>query len=237
MASRWARLLPDAPLLPNLPAASAVVERFRNLAVQVEEKMPPEPASGTVLAVTGADSGSGKTFTSLNLALSISRGGERRVLIVEADVWQPKFHNYFEIYPEAPGLIQVLEQNLSVKDVTMSALSSRGMEIDLVAAGGRGLIGGILGVSKLEQSLEQMRSLYEVIVIDSPPHSLATGRVLASIADRLLIVVRAGQTRRSALEEVLGGLEPSKLVGFVLNYTRNSKEPYSHYYGNYAGSR
>ena len=73
----------DAPLILHVDPPSFVAEQFRSLAVHVEERINPIGTWGYVLTVTSPEEGAGKTLTSLNLALTLTRGEERRVLLVE----------------------------------------------------------------------------------------------------------------------------------------------------------
>jgi Mrp family chromosome partitioning ATPase len=69
------------------------------------------------------------------------------------------------------------------------------------------------------------------VVIDSPPMALlASARSLAARADGVVLVVRAGQSKRHDIEKTLSALGPEKLIGAVLNGARISQRGYREYY-------
>jgi Mrp family chromosome partitioning ATPase len=79
--------------------------------------------------------------------------------------------------------------------------------------------------------LTEARSAYEIVVIDSPPLGLlAAARSLATRCDGVVLVVRAGQSKRKAIEKSLSTLGPEKTVGVVLNGMRVSARGYRGYY-------
>ncbi len=217
--SRRARLRPDMPVIySELPAPSFAAEQLRTLAFQIEEAVQAAAAEGGyALAVTSPDPGAGKTLTSLNLALTLAQEGERRVLLVETDLWKPSLSRYLELESPEPGLCQLIEDGGSLKDATVPIW---GAGLDLLPAGGQGRVGNLLAHRRMSELIAEMRSLYEIVVLDSPPFVLASGRALASAANGALLVVRAGRTKKKAIEEVLSTLGPAKVVGMALNGTR-----------------
>ncbi len=217
---RRARLRPDMPVLySELPAPSFAAEQLRTLAFQVEEAAQSSAGgrSGFALAVTSPDPGAGKTLTSLNLALTLAQEGERRVLIVETDLWKPSLSRYLELESPEPGLCQLIEDGGSLKDAIVPIW---GAGLDLLPAGSRGRVGNLLAQRRMTELISEMRSLYEIVVLDSPPFVLASGRALASAADGVLLIVRAGRTKKKGIEEVLSTLGPAKVLGMALNGTR-----------------
>src|SRR4029079_14344929 len=100
----------DALVVLHMDPPSLPPDKYRSLAVQVEERVSPIATWGFVVTVTSAEEGAGKTLTSLNLALTLTRGNERRVLLVEGDLWRPRLYSYLSPEPpEKPGLLQVVE--------------------------------------------------------------------------------------------------------------------------------
>jgi uncharacterized protein YijF (DUF1287 family) len=109
-----------------------------------------------------------------------------------------------------------------------------GTELDVLWAGELGRTTGLMAQRRLSRFVEEMRSTYEVVVIDAPPVMLASGRALADCSDAVLVLVRAGQTKRRGIEEVLSVLAPDKVLGFVLNGARQTSEKGYAYYAGYA---
>lgn len=219
----------EAPLILHVDPPSFVAEQFRSLAVHVEERINPIGTWGYVLTVTSPEEGEGKTLTSLNLALTLTRGEERRVLLLEGDLWRPQLHTYFDGDPqEAPGLQQVLARELPLADAAIPVEES---SLDVLFAGASRTAGDKMSGRRMSEVLAEARAAYEVVVIDSPPMVLlASARSLAARSDGVALVVRANQTRKRSLEKTLSALGPDKVIGIVLNGARLSNRVYRGYY-------
>ena len=223
------RLRQEAPLVLHMDQPSYAAEQYRCLAFQVEERINPIGTWGYALTVTSPEEGAGKTLTSLNLALTLTRGEEKRVLLVEGDLWHPQLSTYLDPeQPDRPGLLQVLERRRSLAEAVVSVT---GTGLDVLTAGVQGVAGDVLSGRRMSEVLTEMRAAYEVVVVDSPPLALmATARSLATRSDGVVLVVRAGQTTRKEIEGTLGVLGPEKLVGVVLNGAKAPRRGYRSYY-------
>jgi Mrp family chromosome partitioning ATPase len=205
------------------------------LALRVEELCPNlDPEIGHVVAVTGAEPGCGKTLTSLNLALALTRGWDRKVLLIEGDIWKPSLGEYLEIDPKSPGLVQVLRRGVKERDA-VTAVCERGGEFpetafSVLPAGFRSDGEDLVGGPRMKALLDVLRARWDRIILDCPPIELASGRALANAADVVLVVVRAGQTRQKQLERLLTALGPGRRVGLVLNGAREATPRYDGYY-------
>jgi len=227
--SRRLQLRDDAPVINYLDPPSFAAEQYRSLAVQVEERINPLGTLGFALTITSPEEGAGKTLTSLNLALTLTRGQERRVLLLEGDLWRPQVHTYFvPERPDRPGLQQVLERRLPFADAVVAL---EGSSLDVLMAGASGMPGDVMSSRRMSEVLNEARAAYEVVVIDSPPMGLlASARSLAARSDGVVVVVRAGQTKKGGLEKTLAAIGPEKLIGAVLNCARISDRGYRGYY-------
>lgn len=228
-ASRRVQLRGDAPVINYLDPPSFAAEQYRGLAVQVEERINPLGTWGYALTVTSAEEGAGKTLTSLNLAMTLTRGRERRVLLLEGDLWRPQLHTYFlPERPDRPGLQQVLEGSTTLAD---SVVSLEGSSLEVLLAGSSGVSGDVMSGRRMSEVLSEARAGYEVVVIDSPPMNLlASARSIAARSDGVVLVVRAGQSQKLAIEKTLSALGPDKLIGAVLNFAKISDRGYRGYY-------
>ena len=224
-----ARLREDAPVVLHMDPPSFAAEQYRSAAVQVEERVSPIATWGFVLTVTSAEEGAGKTLTSLNLALTLTRGEERRVLLVEGDLYRPQLHTYFDPdLKERPGLLQVIEKRLPLAE---AVLGVAGTKLDVLTAGIDGMAGDVLSGRRISEVLTEMRSAYEMVVVDAPPMALlASARSLAGRSDGVVLVVRAGQSKSKGLERAFAAIGPEKLIGVLLNGARVSKRGYRDYY-------
>jgi Mrp family chromosome partitioning ATPase len=224
-----ARLRGDLQLPAHDEGPSYAAEQYRGLAFQIAERLNPIGTWGYALTVTSPEEGAGKTLTSLNLALALASAEERRVLLAEGDLWRPRLHTYLEPPPPAGrGLLQVLERRLELGEAVVRVA---GTTLDLLVAGVEEVAGDVMSGRRMSEVLSEMRAAYEVVVIDSPPMDLlASARSLASRADGVLVVVRAGKSKRKGIERTLSALSPEKVVGMVFNGARVSRRSYRGYY-------
>ena len=151
------------------------------------------------------------------------------MLLLEGDLWRPQVHTYFvPERPDRPGLQQVLERRLPLAEAVVAL---EGSSLDVLMAGASGVPGDVMSSRRMSEVLNEARSAYEVVVIDSPPMGLlASARSLAARSDGVVVVVRAGQTKKGGLEKTLAAIGPEKLIGAVLNCARISDRGYRGYY-------
>lgn len=180
--------------------------------------------------------GDGKTFTSINLALSLAREKDSSVVLVDADVAKPHISRIFGVDAE-PGLLDALaDSSVSVASLVLPT-DVRGLSI-LPAGKAREAATELLASSRMGEVAAQILQRHPrcVAVFDSPPLVVSSEpRALAAWMGQVLVVVRAGQTPRSALLEALEQLPQEATVSLILNQGRHSllQGYYSHDYGYY----
>lgn len=185
-----------------------------------------------VIMVTSSQPGEGKTFTSINLALSIAAERDRTVLLVDADVLKPTVSKFFGV-ETGQGLVDFLiDDTLDLADVLVETSVP---SLTLLPAGnGHHLSTELLGSESMHALVKEMSTRYSdrIIIMDSPPLLATTeARVLAGLVGQLIMVVEAERTRQSMVKEALALLEPDMTVGFVLNKSRGTLG--NDYYGPY----
>ena len=190
--------------------------------------------NGFVVLVTSALSGDGKTFTCVNLALSMARELESNVLLVDADVRKPHISTLFDAQDEN-GLLDFLDGSKS--DPLEVELPTSVDGLALVPAGrSREHATELLSGSRMAEFLDRVhrRDPHRIILIDSSPVLQTTeSRALAAIAGQIVMVVRAGVTPKGAVADASEVLDSGKPVNLVLNQVRYSGK--SGYYGGYYG--
>ena len=207
----------DSHPLISLEKESAAAEQYRILREQVRTlRNGSAPHS---ISVTSPLKHDGKTTVAVNLALALALGGDEQVLLIDADLRNPDVHKYFDV-PRAPGLTDYMTAgangNLSsyVKETSYPGLR--------IIPGGSASDRAeeLLGKERMKSLMEQLRTVYpdHQLIIDSPP-VLATSDplVLAREVAGVLMVIRAGRTRREYLRKAVETLNSPKLMGFVLN--------------------
>jgi len=215
-----------APVLPHLSRFSRAADQYRSLVIQLEERHRGADGRGYVVAVTSCEESAGKTLTSLNLALTLASTWDRKVLLVEGDLWRPAMTEYLELDSARPGVIQVLRSETTLRDAVIPVRErgpgAENTGVEVLPAGPSSVSDDLIAGSRAEPFLEEIRQHYRTIVIDCPPGDVASGRSLVSRADSVVVVVRAGRTRRSRIEATLTALGPHKHLGFLLNAVKEA---------------
>ena len=175
-----------------------------------------------VIAVTSSVAGEGKTFTSLNLAISIAMELDRTVLLVDADLANPGLSRLLGAQ-DLPGLTErLLDDKVSLKDLL---LRTDVPKLTLLPAGRRHRRSTeLLASNTMKGLLDEVATRYpdRVVLFDSPP-LLATSEasVLAEQAGQVCLVVESTTTPQFLVKEALGLLRHQDRVSLVLNKTRD----------------
>ena len=175
-------------------------------------------ANANLIMVTSALPGEGKSFVSLNLAMSIAMEVDCRVLLVDADVVKPSLPKTLGV-PPAKGLMDVLTvPGLGFADVLLKT-NVPGLEVVLAGTPQRGA-SELLASAAMREVLQEASSRYpdRIIVFDSPPLLATTeSRVLATHMGQVLMVVEANKTTHGVLESALATVETCPVVMTMLN--------------------
>lgn len=192
--------------------------------------------NGNLIMVTSALPGEGKSFCSLNLAISIATEMERTVLLVDADVARPRLPEYLGIRV-GKGLLDVLQDpSLNLSEVM---LRTNIPKLSLLPAGHPCKHGTeLLASSTMNRLIDDLASRYpdRVIIFDSPPLlSTSEASVLATHMGQIVVVVEAEKTSQEAVREALSQLESCEVIGMVLNKAASAlgNDNYYGYYGTY----
>jgi exopolysaccharide/PEP-CTERM locus tyrosine autokinase len=190
--------------------------------------------NGNLIMVTSALPGEGKTFTALNLALSITLERDHTVLVVDADVTKSDVTKLFGLR-DRPGLTDVLlDRNVNVEDVLVKTNVSN---LSLIPSGGsHPALTELLASNRMEEMVTEIGQRYHdrVIIFDGPP-LLATSeaQMLADLSGQIVFVIKAGATPQYAVREAISTLDQAKAIGVVLNQTQRlfGSNYHSGYYG------
>jgi protein-tyrosine kinase len=189
--------------------------------------------NGNLIMVTSALPGEGKTFTSVNLALSIAMEVDSTVLLVDGDVAHPSIPSVLGA-PPGPGLLDLLTRD----DVGFAdALTKTNVEkLAVLPAGTRHRRATeLLASEQMMRLLGELASRYSdrMVIFDSPPLLATTeARVLATHMGQIIMVVAADATSHHAVEQALGTIESCEVVLMALNKaTTTDVGAYYGYYG------
>ncbi len=189
-----------------------------------------------LILVSSSRPGEGKTFTSVNLALSIALEQDKTVLLVDADVLRPNVSRTLEISVPR-GLTDYLSSD-SV-DVTDIMYSTNVERLKLIAAGKpHHLSTELLASDKMAALVAEFASRYpdRIVIFDAPPLlGVNETSVLAGMCGQAVIVLEENKTKLNELEKAISMLPPDLATGFVINKAHYSRDKgYGYGYGYYA---
>ena len=190
-------------------------------------------AHGNLIMVTSALAGEGKTFTAINLAMSMATELDYTVMLVDADVPRPSVMKVLGL-PEGPGLLDlVLGES---RDMSSMLLKTNIDKLTILPIGTpHARATELLASDAMIRLLDEMANRYpdRIIVFDSPPLLLTTeARVLASHMGQVVVVVQAGRTLQSEVRQALATIEACPVKLMLLNQARTgSKGGYGYGYG------
>jgi protein-tyrosine kinase len=198
----------DARLVALAEPESMAAEQYRVLLARLDR------IHGTramrAVAITSCARGEGRSVTAVNLALTAARQG-REVALVECDLRKPSLARLLDLTPRG-GLAEVIEGKVELPQAL-----SRVDGVMVLCAGEARDPAAVMRNPRLAMTLDTLRASFPLVVLDAPPAlALAdTGR-LTTLADGIVLVVRAGETPRDVVRlavETLG----DRLLGIVLN--------------------
>ena len=189
--------------------------------------------NGNLIMITSALPGEGKSFTAINLAISIAMELDNTVMLVDADVARPSVLNMLGL-PPAPGLLDVLDKN-SV-DISSVLMRTNIEKLSILPSGTQHpRATELLASDAMVRLLDDMANRYKdrIIVFDSPPLLLTTeSRAIATHMGQIVLVVNAGHTLQSAVMQAVATIEACPIKMMVLNQSRQAtSDGYGYGYG------
>ena len=182
------------------------------------------------IVITSSEPGEGKTVTAGNLALALAQG-ESKVLLLDCDMRKPSVHKNFRISNES-GLTDLLLHKKTMEQVMVKYNEN----LTIVSAGRVSPNPSeMLGSKAMGIFLEEMKSHFDYVVMDTPPLGAVTdAQVLSTKVDGTILVVKAGATKKDVVMNSVNLIKKvnGNLIGTVLNGVENSKNKYYYYYGN-----
>jgi len=213
----------DSRLVTLREPYSIASEQYRVLCTRISQLARDHATY--ILAVTSSLKGEGKTFTSINLAISMAKDFDEKVLLIEGDFKNPGLHGYLKRAPGF-GLSDFMAGKIGLDSCLIPLFD--GM-LNVLLAGK--IIGNpvkLLSSHKLEQLFKSIKGDFKYIIIDTPPIiPMADMNIYSTMVDGILLVIRAGKTPRSIVKRALSVLSSEKIIGAVLNGIEGG---YSRYY-------
>ena len=203
----------------NGDGPAQVIEALRGLRLRV---LHAHSGDGPLtLTITSPGIGDGKSFVSLNLALSFADAGYR-TLLVDGDTRRGVQHKALKT-PSTPGLTDVVASRVPL-DAALRQTSYPGLTF--LSSGTRMQRAPERLLSQnMRDLMAKLKSMFDVVIVDSPPLGAgADPLVLGTLTENLMLVLRTGQSDinlASTKLEVLNAL-PVRVIGAVLNDVRSS---------------
>ena len=220
----------DRTILVKAGARDIVNEAFRVLRTNVEF-LAAADGSSSVIAVTSFNPGSGKSYITVNLAMSIALK-DKKVLVIDGDMRRGSASAYVD--SPSKGLSNYLSGAIS--DVNSVIVKSKDCErLNVLPVGSvPPNPSELLGLPKFAEMLEALKSQYDFIFIDCPPiEMVADTQIIDRYADRTFFIIRAGLLERAMIPEVDNLYESKKYknMALILNGTSNLKGRSGYGYG------
>ncbi len=190
------------------------------------------------LMVTSPAPGDGKSTVASNLGIVMAQGG-KRVILVDADLHRPRLHRHFQLVNNMGVTTALVDERARVRQ-HLQAASVPNLHV-MTSGPLPPNPAELLGSARMQALLTELQREADVVIVDSPPvTALADAAVLSTQMDGVLLVVRAGKTRRELAQRALDALLQvhARVLGVVINRmpTRGAgyySNYYYHRYGEY----
>jgi protein-tyrosine kinase len=217
--------------------SSGLSNEFRGIKRKLLQKVrdpKTRAAVNNLVMITSSLPGEGKTFTSINLALSLAAERGLHVLLVDADVIRPSVGNMF-VSPPSEGLTDLLGGKLKhVSDVLHHCADVPNLSV-IFSGSPKKNSAELISSGQMANLCRELSARYpdRVIVLDTPP-VLATPEpaILATYVHQVIMVVSAAQTDKHELRKALEAVSSCQNVSLLFNKApRWNETEYNSYYG------
>ena len=220
-------MTPDAGRAP-------ISESFRRIKQQIlaNVKDPIAESRTNLVMITSALLGEGKTFCTINLAISIAMEMDRTVLLVDADVARPSILRALGVEAERGLMDVLLDRSIDLGEVLWKTNIEK---LSILPAGTQQRHATeLLASETMRTLLHEMAHRYRdrIIIFDSPPLLVTSeAAVLATRMGQILMVVEANKTTEAQLNDALSRVGTSSVVGVLLNKGQPPGSSWSGYDG------
>ena len=174
----------------------------------------------------------GKTFVSINLALSIANERDKNVLLIDADTERPSISKYLGIKPVSAGLLDYLEdESVGFSDIV---LKTDLPNLSIIPSGKQHRHSTeLLSSQRMFLFADEISRRYDdrIVIFDSPPLLVASqAQILAELVGQVVLVIAAEQTPQNLVAESIAKLANCDVVMTLLNKTRKDIDQYGYNY-------
>lgn len=205
-------------------------ETFRNIRTNIQFMLQNDRK---VILVTSTVSGEGKSFTSANLAISLSLLG-KKVVIVGLDIRKPGLNKVFSLSSKEKGITQYLSNpEMDLMSLVQPSDVNKNLFI---------LPGGtvppnpteLLARDGLDKAIDMLKNNFDYVILDTAPVGMVTDTLLIGrVADLSVYVCRADYTHKAEYTLINELSHEQKLPNLctIINGVDLKKRKYGYYYG------
>jgi capsular exopolysaccharide synthesis family protein len=206
--------MPNDALVTLIDPRSAAAEAYRTLRTNIEFANVDEPLH-TLLATSAAPT-DGKSIAVANLAVAMA-DGDRPVVLVDADLRRPGQHALFNLSNEK-GFTNLFRDNAALEHPPFQPVPNTSLRV-LTSGPLPPIPGQLLASKKMDDIIAHLATLAEIVIFDAPPIvTVNDASLLASRVDGVLLIVKAGHTKRDYVKAAKERIEQvnARLIGAVL---------------------
>jgi capsular exopolysaccharide synthesis family protein len=201
-----------SPVFPFDQTQNEAAEQYRI----IRTKILNDARRPQLIVFSSAESGDGKTVTSINVAASLALKQDVSVVLVDGDLRRPSVADMLGL-SEQPGLSDVLEGRSTLNDVILRTEELPNLSI-IPAGSVMADPAELLDSAAWRSVIMQLRQQYQYIILDATPAvGVADYELLQQVCDGVVVVARPDHTPREAVLTILQTIPKSKLIGVVLN--------------------
>ncbi len=233
----WNKLKKEG-YISNDETKRALIEEFRVIKRPILSNAFGTASQGinrsNLVLVTSSIPNEGKTFSAINLALSIVNERDKKVLLIDADVAKPSIAKRLGM-KDSLGLIDYLESdNLTFTDISLKT-DLDGLQV-IPAGRCHAFSTELLSSDKMARFVTELSERYpdRLVIFDSPPILAATqAEILATLVGQVILVIAAETTVQSTVQDALKKLESVDVLLALLNKAKHGLSMGYYNYGKY----
>lgn len=214
------KALRNAGYLPDEGLERRFADHYRQIKRPLIEKALTGAADARTIMVSSALPGDGKTFTSINLAMSIARERDISILLLDADAPRAQVSQVFGLRGER-GLLDALRDDSVEAESLILGTDVPGLEI-LPAGRFVDSATELFASARMDQIIARIaaRNPRRLVLLDSAPLLVSSeARALLRVPGQVVLVARTDATPRHALRDAVNLVDKNKLQGVILNYS------------------
>ncbi len=213
--------------------ASIIAEQYRILRTKIQTMNKSSGNPLKVIALTSVTHQEGKTVTSVNLAVTLAKYLDKKILLMDCDLRRGTVHKFMGIKQSA-GLSELLLNGANIKNVIQN---NKIENLDIITCGQKPQAPSeLLSSSKMKKILDKVNDDYDYVILDAPPVLPVTdAEIIATKSDGMIMVIRSAKTQREAVlhAEALLKQVQANILGFVLTHVKYYVPQYLYRYLEY----